>query len=206
MMNKILAVIVVLALPVAGVAEQDRIESLRVPGAENTTRISDQVISQARGRVGVNEAAGDDNLQFNGAAIATGGALADTTVKSRQAIRLDRLPGPMRNRVSIEGNAFANARGAMSINQVSGAANSQANAIAIRFGMQSEVFSDIDLEQSAAVTTPDMVKNLSGLTEGSVNVDDTAFAQAQGIVQLNQTAGVANRSANALSIRVIEGP
>lgn len=203
-MNKLLATICILLIPVVGQAENDGIETLRVPGAENTTRITDQVMSQARGLVGVNEAAGDDNLQFNGAAIAIGSELADTTVKSRQAIRLDKLPGPMRNRVSIEDNAFANARGAMSINQVSGAANSQANAVAISYGMQAEVFSDIDLEQSTAVSSPNLVRNLPGLTPGRVNVDDTAFAQAQGIIQLNQTAGVANQSANALSIRVIE--
>jgi len=204
-MNKLLATIFILLLPIGGQAEQDRIVTLRVPGAENTTRITDQVMSRTQGLVGVNEAAGDDNLQFNGAAIATGGALADTTVRSRQEVRLESLPGPMRNRVSIEDNAFANARGAMSINQVSGAANSQANAIAITFGMQAEVFSDIDLEQSTAVSGLDMLRNHPGLSRGNVSVDDTAFAQARGIIQLNQTAGVANRSANSLSVRIIEG-
>jgi virulence-associated protein VapD len=203
-MNKLLAAMLVLLVPIGCLADDDEVVTIRVPGVENTTRIADEVMSQAQGMAGINEAAGDDNLQFNGAAIAIGSELADTTVKSRQEIRLDELPVPMRNRVSIEDNAFSNARGAMSINQVSGAANSQANAIAITFGMQAEVFSDIELEQASAVSNLELLKNNAALMQGQVYVDDAAFEHAQGIIQLNQTAGIANRSANSLSIRVLE--
>lgn len=205
-MKKILSVILVLTVSSACLADDEPLTTFMVPSVENSSRIDGEVMSNAQGRMAVNEAAGDNNMQFSGAAIAVDSDLSDTLIISDQHVRLGDIPGPMRNRATIEGNAFSSARGAISINQVSGAANSQANAFAISFGMQSEVLSDIELEQSAAISNLDILKENPVRNRGQVTIGEASFKNAQGIIQINQTAGVANQSANAISIRVIEGP
>jgi hypothetical protein len=100
--------------------------------ADSNTPVVDQaVIGSAgqnyQGNFSVNQAAGDQQQQINGRAIAIGTTEAQATGQYRQQLntRID----PLRNaRSAIEGSAFSNGSGILGVNQSSGANNQQINA------------------------------------------------------------------------------
>lgn len=172
----------------------------------NQSLIGEQALSNVRGVIGLNMAAGDNNAQFNGTAISLGGTdgrgVAGVTIK--QALRLDKPASAyLGGNASIGGSAFAHSSGAISVNQASGAANAQANAIAISIG--AKAVSDSTLAQT--VTLP---KQAAGGATGAqaprqTVVGSGAFNGAKGIVQLNQSAGVGNTTANGFSLNILSG-
>lgn len=178
-----------------------------MPAHIDQSIIGDNVMARASGAIAVNMAAGNMNQQANAAALAynpQGVATAQSVILQSSTKNL----GPMVDVATtiIEGNAFANVSGMIAINQVSGFANSQANSMAIAMGIQGEVTPDSVL----AGTAP----NAAGLVPGGedlasrrdVSISETAFQNASGVVQLNQTAGSCNDSANNFTLRLSEAP
>lgn len=151
--------------------------------------IAGHVAENARGVVAVNQAAGDSNLQANAAAL--GGQSANVSISQRlQVPGVDKLKAAAR----IGASAFSNVRGALSVNQASGIANAQSNSVSIATGINGEVG-----DAALSATLPDAAGPVrSGQAGGTriVEVDSTAFRNASGIVQLNQTAGTGNSSSN----------
>lgn len=161
----------------------------------------------ASGVIAINQAAGEDNQQANVGALAVnpnGLAIAHTGVS--QSMTNIRGAMPDKAEVRIDGNAFANASGLIAVNQASGSANRQANSAAIAMGIKGEVIADSVL----AETLPDAAglvtvgKNQASVR--SVSVSETAFQGAHGVVQLNQTAGSGNNSANNFALRISAEP
>lgn len=190
---KVLAAVLSGALPL-GIMAQD------LTGYSAQTIIDGDVGRDAQGVLGINMASGDANLQSNAMALAIsndGQAQAQANVV--QVIDSGQFSVPDVAVARIDGNAFSNAAGAIAINQAAGAANAQANGVAIALGVGTEVTADAELAQSISGITP--VASANGQSR-QTTVADTAFSGARGIVQVNQSAGIANATSNSFALRV----
>ena len=90
------------------------------------------------------------------------------------------------------------------MNQSAGASNQQANALRISVSAQPQSIDDsVLLQQNVAlINSSDSTAQTPGHRQ--VSTSDQAFTGSRGVVQLNQSAGVGNRTANTLSIRVAD--
>ena len=173
--------------------------------ADSNAPVVDQAVigsvgQNYQGNFSVNQAAGDQQQQINGRAIAIG-TEAQATGQYHQQLntRIDPLRNP---RSAIEGNAFSNGSGILGVNQSSGANNQQINAVRLSISAQAQSIDDSVLSQQNVALLQG-----SGTTEHSpgnrqVATSDQAFTGSRGVVQLNQSAGVGNQSVNTLSVRV----
>ncbi|MDB5982210.1 MAG: autotransporter adhesin [Pseudomonas sp.] len=176
--------------------------------ADSGSPVVDQAVINSsgqnyQGNFSVNQAAGDQQQQINGRAIAIG-TQAQATGQYRQNI--DTRADPARDaRSAIEGTAFSNGNGILGVNQSSGANNQQINAVRLGINCNSASPQSIDdsvlSQQNVALLQG---SGTAGHTPGNrqVATSDQAFTGSRGVVQLNQSAGVGNQSVNALSVRV----
>jgi len=156
--------------------------------------------AQYQGNFSVNQAAGDGQQQANARAIATGHeATAITQIRQRQSSIVDPNMGAS---ASIQGSAFSHGSGALGINQSAGAATQQANALRISISTQPQSIDDsVLLQQNVAlINSSDPADTSPGYRH--VTTGDQAFTGSRGVIQLNQSAGVGNQTANTLSVRV----
>lgn len=166
--------------------------------SDHTMRLDSSVIAGdaaagAHGRVAVNTAAGDTNAQVNSAALAIG-AWAFATSRAIQSADNGRPSRPALALSMIEGSAFSNTAGAVSVNQTAGTSNLQVNSFAMSLGVHAEAVSESRLSGVASGKAPlDGVD--SSRTRAAV-IADGAFAGSRGLAQVNQTAGSGNRTAN----------
>jgi hypothetical protein len=165
------------------------------------TAVIDGGLAGLRGRAALNMTAGVLNLQANAAAIAAGGdAAAGARVSQTPAFDAP-VSDALHSRSTIAGNAFANASGALAVNQSSGELNRQANVLTI--GLSDGRTGELSDEQLSSVVSG-LPQPLAGTALSGtrvVGVTDTAFASTRGIVQVNQAAGASNVSANVVSLR-----
>ncbi len=155
-----------------------------------------------QGNLNVNQAAGDLQQQANTRAIAIG-TDASATTRINQKLRTQVDPA-MNARSSIQGNAFSNGNGALGVNQSSGAANQQANAMRLTISAQPLSMDDSALSQQNVALVKGSDSAGPTLGNRQVNTDDQAFTGSRGLIQLNQSAGVGNRMGNTLSVRVAD--
>ncbi|HCV41202.1 adhesin [Pseudomonas vlassakiae] len=156
--------------------------------------------AQYQGNFSVNQAAGDQQQQANARALATGHeAAASTQIRQRQLSIVDPNMGAS---ASIQGNAFSHGNGALGVNQSAGAATQQANALRISISTQPQSIDDsVLLQQNVAlINSSDPADTSPGYRQ--VTTGDQAFTGSRGVIQLNQSAGVGNQTANTLSVRV----
>jgi len=156
--------------------------------------------AQYQGNFSVNQAAGDLQQQANARAFATGTtATANTQIRQRQMSIID--PN-MDARASIQGDAFSRGSGALGVNQSAGASTQQANALRISISTQPQSLDDsVLLQQNVAlINSSDPTDSSPGYRQ--VTTGDQAFTGSRGVIQLNQSAGVGNQTANTLSVRV----
>lgn len=192
------------SLTVSGVLAQVASPVELQPGVANSL-ISGAALSDVRGRFAVNIAAGDSNAQTNAAAIAVG--LGDVSAGA-YASALERADGhrvapPGVATAVISDRAFANAAGMVSVNQTSGGGNAQANTVAFGLGFEVEAAADSWLAATSSGITPAGSPSRSGLR--GVSIADTAFEGSRGLVQVNQSAGSGNSTANNFALRVETG-
>jgi hypothetical protein len=155
----------------------------------------------------INQAAGDGQQQANVRALAIGSA-ANAQAMAAANVRQSNENLPVNSAAidasaSIGGSSFANSRGVVGINQGAGSGNQQINALRIASGLPQ------GLDDGALAQQSVRPSNLSGATEPQsgariVSIDDSAFGNSRGVVQLNQSAGLGNRSINSLGIRITE--
>lgn len=169
-----------------------------------STRIDGQVLSGASGMVGVNMAAGDFNQQANLRVFAVGPNAA-TRIRASQLQGDNLAPSPDRASASIGGSAFHGAQGVLSINQASGAGNTELNVVAAALATQGireagdAWFATASASAGGTVSPAPMADTAK---ERHVAVESTAMREVQGVVQLNQVAGSANTAANVLQLSV----
>ena len=158
--------------------------------------------SQYRGNFSVNQAAGNQQQQANVRAIAIG-TEAGATTSVRQEITTPANPS-MGATANIGGTSFSNGNGVLGVNQGAGANNQMANAMRISIGAAPQAIDDSALSQQNVALLPN--SGATGTPTGSRQVvtSDQAFTGSRGVIQVNQSAGVGNRMANTLSIRVTD--
>ncbi|MGE8482476.1 MAG: adhesin [Pseudomonas sp.] len=167
----------------------------------NTANILDSG-ARYNGNFNVNQASGDQQQQANTRAIAIG---TDASATTRVIQKLDTPANPSMNATAtIGGNSFSQGNGALGVNQGAGANNQMANAMRISISAAPQSVDDSALSQQNVALLPS-----SGATDASkgsrqVVTSDQAFTGSRGVIQVNQSAGVGNRMANTLSIRVAD--
>ncbi|GIU50538.1 hypothetical protein TUM4438_36870 [Shewanella sairae] len=174
-------------------------ESTRIQHVDNNSTVGNQTFSNNSGRIAINQAAGDSNLQSNSHAIAD-----QVVILSNQKNPYLNLTGSStgHNLSYIEELAFENAQGLISVNQVSGQGNIQANLGAI--ALQSVI--GLGLEDSAldSIVSPTALPLERNDTNHAVIALDS-FENAQGIVQINQISGDGNSAINQFSLQLPSG-
>lgn len=195
-------------MPALAVAQA--VESVPVPVSASAERalITDSAGHQASGRTAVNQAAGVGNAQSNLAAL----ALADRGPALVGLQSQQRVTGGDRARnasARIDGNAFSDSQGLLSINQAAGGGNAQTNLFVIGNGalvQADQRISGLDDAALAAVAgeQPIEATEISPWLREAVIADD-AFRGSQGVVQVNQTAGIGNSSVNAIVLQLPGG-
>ena len=172
-----------------------------------TSRIDGNALAGVTGAAAVNLSAGDLNQQANLRAFAAGGTVQ---IRASQQQRNDVVTAPDISSASIGGHALAGGSGMTSINQASGNANAQLNAIAAALAAQG-IRETTDGTLSAAVSASAGGQRVGDGTvaEGSsrsVAVESSALRGYQGVLQLNQAAGSGNRTGNVLVLSLPDAP
>ncbi|MBP5946846.1 MULTISPECIES: adhesin [unclassified Pseudomonas] len=171
------------------------------PSSVNSANIQDSGM-QYRGNFNVNQAAGDQMQQANTKAIAIGTeSHASTRVIQKIGTPADRS---MNASANIGGNSFSNGNGVLGVNQGAGANNQMANVTRVSISAAPQSVDDSALSQQNVALLPS--SGATGTSPGSrqVTTSDQAFTGSRGVIQVNQSAGVGNRMANTLSIRVAD--
>jgi hypothetical protein len=150
------------------------------------------------GALTVNEAAGLDNAQANQLSITDGGAAGNLNLNAQRA---SGAPVVTTARASIGAQAFSHASGAVMVNQSAGAGNIQSNSAQIgTAAIGVETVTDAVLSAAVAANgSQGHPTEARGIREASIG--NAAFANATGLVQVNQTAGAGNVTANSFVLR-----
>jgi hypothetical protein len=171
-----------------------------VPAYVTQSVIDANSLSDVRGRLAVNMAAGDSNTQANAAAVAWGAdGPAIGLIVGTQATNSWQATLPDVSTALIGSRVFANSSGLISVNQVSGVGNSQVNGAAIAVG-----FEEVVAESVLSAATSNAGLSGTGTNKGyqAASISDSAFDGARGLVQVNQSAGSGNSTANNFALEV----
>ncbi|WP_435036752.1 adhesin [Pseudomonas neuropathica] len=171
------------------------------PVSVNNANIQDSGV-QYRGNFNVNQAAGDQMQQTNVKAVAIGTeSRATTSVMQKIDTPASRS---MDASATIGGTSFSNGNGILGVNQGAGANNQMANVTRVSISAAPQSVDDSALSQQNVALLPS--SGATGTSSGSrqVTTSDQAFTGSRGVIQVNQSAGVGNRMANTLSIRVAD--
>jgi hypothetical protein len=163
-----------------------------------TAIIAPSAATSTTGALTVNETAGIDNAQANQLTITTGNVAISVNGDDQLASVTARVKDAT---ATIGAGAFANTTGAMMVNQSAGVGNVQRNSALIGSGAIG-VTTVTDGELSAAAATnggQGQMVQAGGIRE--VRIDNAAFRNATGLVQVNQTAGAGNATANSFVLR-----
>ena len=172
-----------------------------LPYAINSSMIDGHALSGSRGRNVVNMAAGDANAQQNAAAIALSpNGNASIGLFTQQNLHQNSSTSPGMSVSGIGGNAFTNTMGALSINQTSGTGNAQVNGMAIGIGLDVDVMSENMLSNMS--TGAGLAAREPDDGTRSATIADSAFTGSRGLVQVNQSAGSGNSTANNFVLQI----
>jgi hypothetical protein len=195
---------------------------------QNNANISHSSFSQSQGLIRVNLTAGSDNLQNNSTALAVTqkiststsettipnsdaqihlqGSITPPVLSSNLARTQSTASATTANSAAIKGDTFQNVRGFIAINQSAGANNQQYNALTISNGISSSIVIEADesilADTSSGNGLNDLNHNPTSQSLNSANIAPDTFAGARGVVQINQTAGTGNVSANLFTLSI----
>lgn len=200
-----------IALPLlagAGAQAQAADDYAAMLGYLAQARIEDRAFAGASGAIAINMAAGDLNQQANLRSLAVGrtaAASAGAVQRSHASV----ATAPDHASAVIAGHAFQDASGLLSINQASGAANAELNAVAVALAQRGiretpdALLSSADFASARvqAISEPGAARTQ---TRG-VGVEGSALQGFDGVLQLNQVAGTGNATENRLLIST-QGP
>ncbi|HUZ48427.1 MAG TPA: hypothetical protein VMW12_01660 [Candidatus Dormibacteraeota bacterium] len=167
--------------------------------ASDTATIANDAFQTVPGALHINQAAGNGNVQGNVTDITVG----DTHLPLRltQQATISNGSG---GSASIRDFAFSNVSGLVQVNQSAGSGNEQGNLAIVRFAVPAQQLSDDTLAGAMPVQTTSANGTTPAAIANSVSSDVTTF-HGKGIVQLNQTAGTGNASANGFLFQVQQG-
>ncbi len=155
---------------------------------------------QYNGVVTLNQAAGEQQQLSNNVVIAVGHN-AQANLAVRQSISGAAADRSVDAKAAINGNAFSKGNGVLSVNQSAGAQNQMINAVRISVSAGPQSIDDsVMSQQNVALATDSGLTPITGSRQ--VVTSDQAFTGSRGVVQVNQSAGVGNRVANTLNVRL----
>lgn len=173
-----------------------------VPAADGQVPVVEPVqIAGVNGRLAVNLAAGNGNQQINGAILSMGDVAQSGGVVVQRSLSNDRSDRV--THIALEGEAFGNSSGLISVNIAAGNQNQMANLAVIGVGSLG-VLSDALLEQSRASTEPSGSTGGTGQRNDTIAVSDDAFRDSSGLIQVNLIGGERNSSANTFVLSVLD--
>ncbi|MBU2753623.1 hypothetical protein HFU84_02190 [Acidithiobacillus sp. CV18-2] len=169
--------------------------------------ISDNALGNVHGVMQSNMAAGSNNLQANIANIimSPSGQGAATSAGVEQQAGSANPSSFTQQQTKILGRAFQGANGLMSINQAAGTSNAEANRIQVVMGAAQPVSNQILAQSLSGISSNSKNKSTEGGPSSQVVVAATAFHNAGGIAQVNQTSGSGNAAANSFALGVAPG-
>jgi hypothetical protein len=169
-----------------------------VPALSATSTIANGAAAGTTGALAINETAGLDNAQANQITVSNGGVAGNANAGSQSATVAARVTGA---KASIEANAFSNSSGAVLVNQSAGAGNLQRNSTQLgTAALGVETVSDGELSATAPKNGGQGQSiGVHSVREATISSD--AFKNVSGIVQINQTAGAGNATANSFVLR-----
>lgn len=175
-------------------------------GLRNSTILQGDALSHISGVANTNMAAGAGNRQANSGALSIGRA-SSTSGQLVQQARIDESLTSLQDNVQIQDKAFRQASGWMSINQAAGQGNVQSNAFGMALGINVSSLDDRNLQQVLASQ-----QGLNGGGDDSaedasrrVEIDNTTFGGARGVIQVNQSAGKGNATRNSFRMNMALG-
>jgi len=165
----------------------------------DTATIANDAFQTVPGALHINQAAGNGNVQGN---------VTDVTVgDTRLPLRLTQqatISNGSGGSASIRDFAFSNVSGLVQVNQSAGSGNAQGNLAIVRLAVPAQQLSDDALAGAMPVQVPSVNGLKPAAFVNSAGTDATTF-HGKGIVQLNQTAGSGNASANGFLLQVQQG-
>ncbi|MBB3188830.1 hypothetical protein [Halomonas cerina] len=170
------------------------------PASRNTSLLNGGALSGIQGVVTTNLAAGDGNLQSNHGTLAIGDGATTSNTLLQQAHLTEDLT-PRQDSTSIQDRAFRQSQGWLSINQAAGLGNVQSNTFGVALGISASHLNDTTLQQVLADK-----QRLNGGHDGSdslprrLEIDESSFEGARGVIQVNQSAGTGNATRNSFSM------
>lgn len=191
--RQIALAVLLTALETTGSAFADTLDS-------QDASITNDVFETVRGSVEINQAAGSTNVQGNVAIIGGGGPI---TVHGLQATGATSVSG---GSASIRDNTFSDVVGLVQINQGAGSGNAQGNVAIVRIGASAASLSDDALADAMPVQSTSVTVPRNNTTKDSVGTSGNAFAHVNGVVQINQTAGSGNATANGFLLQTTGVP
>jgi hypothetical protein len=173
--------------------------------ASNSTAAS---ANGSQGIIEINQDAGDFNNQGNVVAIALTAA-GNSAALAKLMMDAEQGGAVSTNAPSVQTNSivdsFNNTSGIAQVNQTTGQANVQLNAIAIAFAANAlfpPAMTDVELRGVAA---PVFNAGASSAAPGSVNVVSNSFNNFRGIAQVQQIAGDSNIVVNVVAVAMAPG-
>ena len=154
------------------------------------------------GNLSVNQAAGNQQQQINSRAIAIGTAVQTNAGISQHLT--GKADPAVDAKASISGNSFSHGNGLLGINQSAGASNQMVNVVRIGISAVPQSIDDNALSRQTVALLPNSEAGTPISGSRQVVTGDQAFTGSRGVVQLNQSAGVGNRMANTLNLRVAD--
>ncbi len=173
--------------------------------SENNAELNHDVLRDATGNVGVNNAAGDNNQQANMTSLSVANAehshtptRATANIDSGQRMSNTARSYKSSNKAELEGHALENATGNVGVNNASGSNNQQANGLAIA-----------KADDGAAKATTDaaqMTSSTSAMTSSHnrSSLENDVLENASGNVHVNNASGDNNQQGNFLAIAVTD--
>lgn len=169
--------------------------------AQEAASIEGQAGRQASGRMALNQAAGNGNAQANQMALAWSDA-GTSRADARAAQTVSAGDRSRDARAGIEGGAFHGYQGVLSINQVAGSGNAQANLFVVDQGaVPARLVDDLALAQAVGAQ-PTEGAGTSPAAAREARIDAGAFSGSTGVIQVNQGAGVGNAATNAIVLHL----
>ncbi len=190
-------------------AQTSRIDYDAALGWLADSRIDGNALNGARGSIAINQAAGDINLQANLRSIAVGThAVADVIAIQQQTD--NHANAPIHASAVIGGRALQGAGGIASINQASGSGNTELNAVSVALAQQGIREASDDFLSATGIASAVGAHTVNEPGDNAthtrkVGVEATALQGFEGVLQLNQVAGMANATENRLQVTV-QGP
>jgi hypothetical protein len=142
-------------------------------------------------------AAGDNHAQVNMHLIGVGNVLQPGVID--QCTRIgDSIPGEAMDLIGEY--AFQSSSGIVSINQAAGSGTAEANLVRIGYGVTMPLDTRVLQQVVGSASQASIQGDSNGIRTDIIG--EHAFENSKGIVQVNQSAGVANVVSNNLAINV----